>query len=121
MEEDERDRWIVMERAKKIGKVRFRQLMDGVDIVDFHHHIINTMGPQAFRVEPDVEAKLDENEFAQDLIEMIMNFDLEPGDFRRPSSFGEIDGRLVLTDYGLNKEVYRKHYKRKPTTSGLGW
>ena len=120
-EEDERDRWVVMERAKKIGKVRFRQLMDGVDIADFYHYVINAIGPQAFRVEPDVEEKLDENEFTQDIIEMIQNFDLEPGDFQRPSSFGEIDGRLVLTDYGLNKEVYRQHYKRTPKPMRYGW
>jgi hypothetical protein len=113
LEKDEKDRWIVMERAKKIGKVRFRQLMGGIDLSDFFHYIIKNINSHRgvhWSIEPDIEEKLDKNEFAEDLIEMITNFDIETGDFERLSSFGEIDGRLVITDYGLTKEVFLKHY-----------
>ncbi len=113
LEADEKDRWLVMERAKKIGKVRFRQLMDGIDIEDFYDYIrMHTDNRPGIRreMDPGIEEKLNENEFAQDLIEMIHNFDIEIGDFGRISSFGEIDGRLVITDYGLTKEVFKKHY-----------
>jgi len=116
-ESDENDRWIVMERAKKISTGRFKTLMDGVSLSDFYQymkiHTDNRLGRGYWEVSPEVEEKLNENEFAQDIIEMIQNFNLETGDFRRPSSFGEIDGRLVITDYGLTQEVYKKHYDRR--------
>jgi len=114
LEKDENNRWIVMERAKKITSGRFKQLMNGVDIINFYFYIkkytVRRDPLFGFYINPEDEEKLDNNEFAQDLIEMINNFDLETGDFGRPSSFGEIDGRLVITDYGLTKEVYKKHY-----------
>jgi hypothetical protein len=117
LEEDENDRWIVMERAKKISTGRFKTLMDGVSLLDFFNYIkINTdyrVGRGYWNVSLEAKEKLNENEFAQDIIEMIQNFNLETGDFRRPSSFGEIDGRLVITDYGLTQEVYKKHYQKK--------
>ena len=111
LEEDEKDRWIVMERAKKIGKTRFKQLMDGIDINNFYDYIQqNTDWKIKRKIPEEISKKLNENEFAQNLIEMIQNFNLETGDFQRPSSFGEIDGRLVLTDYGLTQQVYKKYY-----------
>ena len=113
LEADEKDRWIVMERAKKIGKARFRQLMDGIDIDEFYSYLYNNSGntDKQFRRPVKDQEKLDNNEFAQDLLEFINNFDFQIGDFARPSSFGEIDGRLVITDYGLTKDVYQTHYK----------
>jgi hypothetical protein len=113
LEKDERDRWIVMELAKKISSGRFKQLMDGIDIKSFYYYIrqhTDRQAPQYWKINPEVEEKLNENEFAQDLVDAIVNFNLDSADFVRPSSFGEIDGRVVITDYGLTPEVYEKHY-----------
>lgn len=119
LESDEKNRWIVMERAKKITKSRFKQFIDGVDIRDFyyyirnntHHNIYGMYG--TFHVEENISDILNENAFTQTLIEFIQNYDLDSGDFGRISSFGEIDERLVITDYGLTKDVYAKHYAPK--------
>lgn len=117
LESDENDRWIVMERAKKISTARFKILMGGISLLDFYHyikiHTDNRFGRGFWELSPEVEAELNESEFAQDIIEMTHNFNLETGDFRRPSSFGEIDGRLVITDYGLTQEVFKKYYDRR--------
>ena len=50
-----------------------------------------------------------------------MNFNLETGDFQRPSSFGEIDGRLIITDYGLTQEVFKNHYDKSRKQQGNMW
>lgn len=113
LETDERDRWVVMERAKKITKSRFKNLIDGIDIDNFHNYIRKKTEHDIhymFTVDDDMEERLNENEFAQDIIELILNYDLHPGDFSRPSSFGEIEGRLVITDYGLNQQVFKQYY-----------
>ena len=102
-----------MERRKKITKSRFKSLMGGIDIDNFHNYIRKQTDYEIshmFTVDDDIAEKLDENEFAQDIIELILNYDLHPGDFSRPSSFGEIEGRLVITDYGLNQQVFKQYY-----------
>lgn len=113
LETDEKDRWVVMERAKKITKSRFESLMDGIDIYDFHNYVQKKAEYTKFGIgfiKPEIEEKLDENEFTQDMIELILNYDLHSGDFSRPSSFGEIEGRLVIIDYGLNQQVFKQYY-----------
>ena len=110
LEEDDKHRWIVMEKAKKITKNRFKELT-GVALDKFYYYIRNEVGnSRLFNVSPEDEEELRENEFVIDIIDLCHNYDLETGDFGRPSSFGEIEGRLVITDYGLTKEVFRKHY-----------
>lgn len=115
LEADENNRWIVMEKAKKISKSRFKQLV-GVDLRNFEYYLKFTTDYRIghmFSVEPEIAEILDENEFAQSVVELIHNFNIQPGDFGRPSSFGEINGNIVITDYGLTQEVYKKYYDKR--------
>jgi hypothetical protein len=59
---------------------------------------------------------LDNNDFAVDVLDFINNYSLSAGDLSRPSSYGEVlrNGQptIVITDYGLNDEVYNTYYNR---------
>ena len=117
IESDSDNRWVVSEYAKKISPSRFKSLL-GVSIDDFWDHLYNLRkeGTQYFTkraVDMQVVEKLQNSEFFQQLEDMIGNFDLDIGDFKRINSFGEIDGRLVITDYGLSGSVYRDYYEKR--------
>ena len=35
------------------------------------------------------------------------------GDFQKINTYGEIDGHIVIVDYGLTSDVYDTHYNKK--------
>ena len=108
--DDENDMWIVSEYAKKISPNRFKQLL-GTDIITFYSYLFKRIEynqkNNIYVKELDKETiELLENiEFVHDVIDMIINFDIAIGDFMRISTYGEIDGKLVIVDYGLTKSV----------------
>ncbi|MDX1470936.1 MAG: hypothetical protein R3213_05535 [Flavobacteriaceae bacterium] len=109
------DWWIVMERAKKVTKGSFKRLL-GYSLDDFYDTLLwywNTrQGKKTWSSPPENKDEIMETEFFNELIDLMANMAIEPGDFSRPSSYGEIDGRLVITDYGLTKDTFDTYYKR---------
>lgn len=58
------------------------------------------------------EKILDENEFVQEVTKLIGNGRLSIGDFCRLSSYGNVNGKLKVTDFGTSEEVYNEYYAR---------
>ena len=112
LDRDEEWRWIVSEYAKPVTKTRFKHLV-GVDIYIFFRYLRDELDGINSYVSPEDKKILDENEFFGELMGLIRDFDMEIGDFGRGSSFGELDGRIVIIDYGLTKTVFNTHYARR--------
>jgi serine/threonine protein kinase len=110
--------WIISEKAKKVSPKRIVEL---TGIPDLHSLDIYLRNFQigGFRIPEDIKENLDNNEWVQRLLELVGNFNLDVGDFGRPSSFGEVNRNgqpeIVITDYGLTHEVYQTHYASKRT------
>ena len=67
---------------------------------------------------PEEIKKIDENEFVQNLMSLINDYDMVyPGDFGKLSSYGEVmrEGKptIVLVDFGLTRSVYYDYYDRR--------
>lgn len=108
------DLWIVAEKAKKITKSRFKQIT-GFPFEEFasvlRSRVWEIEGKRGyFRDMADKEDIL-EDEFFNELVEMIVSMDLEVGDMTKLNSYGEIDDDPVITDIGLSKDVWKEHYK----------
>jgi hypothetical protein len=108
--------WIVVEKAKRITKSRFKQLT-GFPFEEFakvlQEHIYKIEGrryPFALNA-PDANEILTD-EFFEELVDMIRSMDLEVGDLTKINSYGEIDDDAVVTDPGLSKQVWKEHYDR---------
>lgn len=52
------------------------------------------------------------------IINAIVKFDLQAGDVAKISSWGKLENRPVLRDFGLTKDIFIKHYKDKDSSSG---
>lgn len=111
--------WVESEKAVRIGKERFEQLA-GLSFDLFEKGVSNES--QAKRGMPmsmrrnitDQERDiLDDNEFYYDIVNFMLDTDALAGDLTRISSFGEINGRLVLLDYGLDQENFQNSYNKK--------
>ena len=116
------DSWIIAEKGKKVNEKRIIELTGIPSLNDLFYYVKNFVSSNngrgnAFSLDKNITEQLNENEFAQDLTEFIANYSQQPGDYGRASSYGEVlrDGQptIVLTDYGLNDEVYDTFYSPK--------
>jgi hypothetical protein len=117
--------WIVAEKAKKVTKKRIEELEDIPDFTRMAEFLIDfeqsNKSRQSYQrndfTQEEKEFFWDENDFSSSLLDFIGNYGQSAGDMGRPSSYGEVirDGQpaIVLTDYGLNDEVYDTHYSGK--------
>ena len=114
--------WLISEKAKKVNERRIIQLTDIPSLNDLFYYVkdyeASTRGDNSMNryVDPDVRELLKDNEFANLLTQFIANYNQNPGDYGRPSTYGEVlrggQPTIVLTDYGLNDEVYNTYYNR---------
>jgi hypothetical protein len=116
------DTWLVAEKAKKVTEKRIKELTGIPSLNDLYYYVRNFDSSNhgrgnIFHQEPETIEFFNENEFAQEITEFIANYGQQPGDYGRPSTYGEVlrDGQptIVLTDYGLTDEVYNTYYDSK--------
>ena len=120
---DDRDLWVEMELARKINKSEFKKLT-GFDIYDVGMYLRiaderNKGRKPGFSMDPELYAKIDEDEFIREVFDFSQSADIEVGDFGQVSSYGIVKrdghrglGTLVITDYGLTRDVYSTHYEK---------
>jgi hypothetical protein len=117
------DSWIIAEKAKKVNESRIKQLT-GIPSLVRLYTFLKYVYEQSVKPNRNNPTRLNqneidffyENEFASGLADLIGSYEHSYGDMGRPSSYGEVlrNGQptIVLTDYGLNDEVYSQHYDR---------
>lgn len=113
------DAWLIAEKAKKVTPNRIKQLTGIPSLSELGYYLRNEKERingkrEISNLDPNTKEVLTNNEFVIDLLEFVNNYNQSTGDLGRPSSYGEVlhDGQpsIVLTDYGLNDEVYATHY-----------
>ncbi len=120
---DDNGLWIVVEKASRISKSRFKAIT-GIDFDKFGYWLNNEYGVNhgrhqiynQYTITQEESQLMYDNEFANRVLSMVVDFGQQPGDYRRINSWGEVnrDGKpmAVLVDYGLTDEVYDTHYRR---------
>jgi len=111
--------WIEMEKAQKMKKSDFRRLT-GFKFDDFTDTLRNqtdARGSMMFAVDPDVAEELYDDEFFNNILGFVADYDILPGDFQRTSSWGIVDREghevPVLIDYGISKSIYNDYYVKR--------
>jgi hypothetical protein len=116
------DSWIIAEKAKKVSEKRIIQLTGIPNLSELYYYLRNNelrnKGSRGIHhQDDDIVEQLNENEFAANILDFIINYNQSAGDLGRYSSYGEVvrngQSQIVITDYGLNDEVYQTHYTRK--------
>lgn len=118
---DDNSLWVEMELARKITKSEFKKLT-GFDINDVSMHLKNwkeeIRGKRGyFSMDPELRERMNESDFISSITDFAESADIEVGDFVVASSYGVVkrggQDVLVITDYGLTKDVYSTHYEKK--------
>lgn len=110
--------YVEMERAKKLKKSDWKRLT-GWSFEDWmsvlHNKMNDIKGRRGFRFNvPEDFEEIEESELFDDVLRLLMDFNMPPGDIRRVSSWGIVnrDGKPtpVLVDYGLTDDVLKDYY-----------
>lgn len=110
------DYWIEMQYAKKITPRRFEEIMgfkfkDFTDVIQAEAANKNRKHTYKHKVDDNTVEKIWETQLGSEMIDMIAH-DMFAGDWNRISSYGELDGEVVLVDYGLSQDDYETHYEK---------
>lgn len=105
LEFDSRGLWVESQFAKKITPSRFQQLA-GFSLRDLglwlHNYIAVEKGRRKlYKLSDEINNLITDHPISNTIEELIHSFNLGIGDLGRISSWGEIDGKLVIKDYGF--------------------
>jgi hypothetical protein len=114
--------WLEAEKAKPIKKSEFKKItgynFDSWSSVLFFKAKKHTNNVDYYILNEPLAKEIAESEFFNDILDMVVTFDMEPGDFRRINSWGVVNRsgtqQLVLLDLGLSNTVYKDFYYQGP-------
>jgi hypothetical protein len=109
---DPDNRWLIAELVRPLKNYGEFEKLSGVEYRIFEK-ILESYD------EPDLsELSGKQLEWMDGVLKMIHHADVAVGDLFDLNHWGKTnDGRMVLLDYGLTRDVLRKHYRRSPTAS----
>ena len=111
--------WVEMELATKLTPSIFKQVT-GLDFKAYGESLRYYEQEQISRgkirmSKPESYDEMWENEFGSDIFNLVGSYDIPVGDLTRLSTYGVVnrDGspKVVMIDYGLNRDVYDGFYK----------
>jgi hypothetical protein len=105
--------WIEVAYLEKITEKQFKK-MTGLDFNDFGESVrfgLKSVSKHKYREKPDNFDAISNSDIYKELVEIGKKFNLMPGDMARISSWGTKDGRPILIDSGLTKEVFEEYYE----------
>jgi mRNA-degrading endonuclease RelE of RelBE toxin-antitoxin system len=118
-EYEENGLWVEMELARKLSPKQFQSIV-GISFDDYCsglRYYEHTLKPSKYfsRSKPEKYDEMWENEFTNEILQLIGTYDLPVGDMCRTNTYGIVkrDGgdTIVFIDYGLTNEVYDSYYR----------
>ncbi len=106
--------WLESQLAQKLTPNKFKAIA-GYSIDDLgkwlkNFELENKGRKPIFTQDKSIVDLISNSELANHIFELMQNYDLPAGDLARISSYGEINGEIVITDYGLNGSTYKDFY-----------
>ena len=103
--------YIIMKLAQKCTPSLFYKLT-GIKIKDMSSLLLYfKFGSRRFEISHNLLDIIKNNEFFALLSSYVEDYNIPHGDVSRISSYGIIDDRIVLVDYGLSEEIYDSYYR----------
>lgn len=105
--------WIEVDFIDKITNKEFEK-MTGLDFDDFGESIrygLKSVSGNTDREKPENFDEIEKSDLYKELKDLGKEFELMPGDLARISSWGKKDGKPILIDVGLTKEVFAEFYE----------
>jgi len=105
--------WSVFEKVEPVTIEQFKTLAN-ISITRLYELLKYKKDKKRNKVDLDSkkEIEIENNKLLRELAKLIDDYDLSVGDMVRISSWGQKNGKVLLLDFGLTSEIYRKFYKK---------
>lgn len=114
---DAAGKWIIMRNTEKLSEKKFKELI-GFGFDTFMNALFYKFNNESDKwSKPRDYEDIEKNALFNCLADLIFKTDQQIGDLDKISSWRELDGRPVLVDYGLSKDVYKKFYDDDDSTT----
>lgn len=107
---DPKGKWLIMHFTENMNKEEFKKII-GVGFDAFVNCLFYTFNNEsdAFPKPKDIE-HIRKLPLFHCLSQMIIDGSLLIGDIDKPSSFGIKDNKVLIRDFGFNKDVFKEYY-----------
>lgn len=103
-------KWLIVRFAEKLTEKKFEKLV-GISFDKFNDALYYKFNNESDSKRPKEYDEIVKNPVFHCLVELMMGAeDLQLGDLMKINSWGEVDGRPVVIDIGLSKEIYNSLY-----------
>jgi hypothetical protein len=104
------DSWMIFEKAERISPGSFKAAK-GFSLSELKQYLLYVQKGIRGNIDPKLIDKLDEDLWVQELRDMIGNFDMNVGDIDRASTWGKVNNKIVIIDYGLTNQNFNEFYR----------
>lgn len=122
----EEDTWLSCCYAQRVSRSLFKK-ETGMNFESFSHTLKQygaELKDQEWidgKLEREEALKVESHPFFLQVVDLLATTELATGDLARITSYGSVEDRVVVIDYGLTSEVYREFYKKKKLVISSGW
>lgn len=103
-------KWVIVKFVEKITKEQFEKFTD-MNFKNFGSTLYYVFNNEQDLKKSDEYKDIKNNSFFNDIVDLVKDNDLQVGDLIKIDSYGLIDkNKIVLTDYGLSRDIYEKFY-----------
>jgi hypothetical protein len=115
---DAEGKWTIIPFTEKITEEDFKKYI-GIGFDQFKNSLYYKFNAESDDwIKPKNYDEIEKNKFFRCIAELILENDLVIGDIAKSSSFGVVDGKIVLRDGGLDRDVYDEYYSDHRSSSG---
>jgi len=114
---DAEGKWIVLKSTEPLKEKDFKKMV-GFGFESFMNALFYKFNNESDQWSPprDYE-EIEKSPLFNCLSDLIFKTDQQIGDIDKISSWRELDGKPVLADYGLSRDVFRSYYKDEGESS----
>jgi hypothetical protein len=106
---DPKGKYNIMRKIDLINKDEFKKLT-GMDFADYAKALHYKFNNENNYEKPKTYDKLIENDFFKDVVKFIADCDLQIGDLKKINSYGIFNDKVVISDFGLSRDVFNELY-----------
>lgn len=113
---DSKGRWVIVRFTETMKEEDFKDYV-GFGFKPFMSCLHDAFNNEDHDNKPNNYDEIIKHPIYQCLSKLTLKHQLQLGDVGKCSSWGLLEGRPVLRDFGLTKDIYREHYKSDSSSS----